>query len=88
MLAERFPDAVLADDADAYAFGLNAVGDGRNVVPARSAPPHLRDALEARGYVCVEIDTSELLLGGGSVKCCTQEIRPTPAPTPSEGDPR
>ena len=83
LLAGRFPDAVLADEQDAYAFGLNAVGDGRNVFLPVGAP-HLRDALEARGYVCVEIDTSELLLGGGSVKCCTQEIRPTP----TEGDPR
>nr|WP_183342317.1 dimethylargininase [Microlunatus antarcticus] len=84
VLADRFPDAVLADDADAYAFGLNAVGDGRNVFLPVGAG-HLRDALEARGYVCVEIDTSELLLGGGSVKCCTQEIRPARS---EEGDPR
>ncbi len=82
VLAERFPDAVLADEADACAFGLNLVGDGRNVFLPTGAP-HLRDALEALGYVPVEIDTSELLLGGGSVKCCTQEIRPTP-----QGDPR
>ena len=88
VLAERFPDAVIADDEDALAFGLNAVGDGRHVFLPPGAP-HLRGELEARGFVCVEIDTSELLLGGGSVKCCTQEIRPLPAPaTPVEGDPR
>ncbi len=97
VLAERFPDAVIADDADAYAFGLNAVGDGRHVFMPTGAV-HLRTALEAAGYECVELDTSELLLGGGSVKCCTQEIRPThrpstpsssPSSTPStEGDPR
>ena len=83
LLAERFPDAIIADDADAYAFGLNAVGDGRHVfLPAGAV--HLHETLEAAGYDVVEIDTSELLLGGGSVKCCTQEIRPTPTP----GDPR
>ena len=71
----RFPDAVIADEADAFAFGLNAVSDGRNVFLPTGAG-HLRDALEAAGYVPVEIDTSELILGGGSVKCCTQEIRP------------
>jgi N-dimethylarginine dimethylaminohydrolase len=50
---------------------------------------HLRDALAALGYVPVEIDTSELILGGGSVKCCTQEIRPAPDLAPHhEGDPR
>ena len=90
VLAARFPDALIADDADAYAFGLNAVGDGRNVFLPTGAV-HLRDALEALGYAPVEIDTSELLRGGGSVKCCTQEIRPTPGheggrpPTPPGG---
>ncbi len=78
LLAERFPDAVIADDADAYAFGLNAVGDGRHVFLPTGAV-HLRDAVAALGYVPVEIYTSELLRGGGSVKCCTQEIRPTRA---------
>ena len=77
LLAARFPDAVIADDADAYAFGLNAVGDGLHVFLPTGAV-HLRDAIGAAGYVPVEIDLSELLLGGGSVKCCTQEIRPTP----------
>jgi N-dimethylarginine dimethylaminohydrolase len=88
VLAERFPDAVLADAHDAYAFGLNAVGDGRNVFMPTGAP-HLRDALEALGYVPVEIDTSELLRGGGSVKCCTQEIRPATELSPDHpGEPR
>lgn len=84
VLAARFPDAVLADEADACAFGLNAVGDGRHVFMPTGAV-HLRDALESLGYVPVEIDTSELLRGGGSVKCCTQEIRHAPT---HEGDPR
>lgn len=92
VLAQRFPDAVIADDADAYAFGLNLVGDGRHVFMPTGAV-HLRTELEARGYACVELDTSELLLGGGSVKCCTQEIRPLPAPRTTgpaagEGEPR
>lgn len=80
VLADRFPDAVIADSADAYAFGLNAVGDGRHVFLPVGAV-HLRDALAAAGYAPVEIDLGELLLGGGSIKCCTQEIRPLP-----EGD--
>ena len=64
-------------DADAYAFGLNAVGDGLHVFMPTGAV-HLREAIAGAGYLPVEIDLSELLLGGGSVKCCTQEIRPTP----------
>jgi N-dimethylarginine dimethylaminohydrolase len=88
VLAERFPDAILADADDAYAFGLNAVGDGRNVFLPTGAV-HLRGALEAAGYVPVELDTSELILGGGSVKCCTQEVRPAPGLTShQQGDPQ
>src|SRR5262249_45794133 len=32
VLRRLFPDAVIADEADALAFGLNLVSDGRNVV--------------------------------------------------------
>jgi hypothetical protein len=28
------------------------------------------------------VDLSELIKGGGSVKCCTQEIRPAPITAP------
>jgi N-dimethylarginine dimethylaminohydrolase len=73
-LAECFPDAILATEADAFAFGLNCVSDGRNVfVPAGAAD--LRMQIAAAGYRPVSIDLSELAKGGGSVKCCTQEIR-------------
>jgi len=74
VLRRLFPDAVLADEADALAFGLNAVSDGRNVVlPA--AATGLGKVLADRGYVPVHVDLSELLKGGGSVKCCTAELR-------------
>ena len=83
VLAERFPDAILATREDAYAFGLNCVSDGRNVfIPAGAA--ELRMQIAAAGYRPVSIDLSELARGGGSVKCCTQEIR-TPSFRGSEG---
>ncbi|WP_210719851.1 dimethylargininase [Streptomyces galbus] len=74
LLAERFPDAVLADEADAAVFGLNALSDGRNVVLPRQAvglAAHLRE----RGYTPVGADLTEMLKAGGSVKCCTLELR-------------
>jgi N-dimethylarginine dimethylaminohydrolase len=74
MLAESFPDAIIATEHDAYAFGLNCVSDGHNVfLPAGAA--ELRIAIAAAGYRPVSIDLSELAKGGGSIKCCTQEIR-------------
>jgi N-dimethylarginine dimethylaminohydrolase len=73
-LARLFPDAVIATEADALAFGLNSVSDGRNVVmPCQAAG--LMAAVERVGYVAVPVDLSELLKGGGSVKCCTAELR-------------
>ncbi len=55
-------------------LGLNAVSDGRHVVlPA--AATDLAAQLRERGYEPVGVDLSELLKAGGSVKCCTLEIR-------------
>lgn len=77
VLRRLFPDAVIATSADAYAFGLNCVSDGRHVFLPRRAE-HLVAALEAGGYRPVPIELDELHKGGGSVKCCTQELRPAP----------
>jgi N-dimethylarginine dimethylaminohydrolase len=50
------------------------VSDGRHVV-LPSAAVELAGQLRERGYVPVAVDLSELLKAGGSVKCCTLEIR-------------
>jgi arginine dihydrolase len=73
-LRRLFPHAVIADEADALAFGLNAVSDGRHVVLPVEATK-LAGALASRGYVPVPVELSELRKGGGSVKCCTAELR-------------
>lgn len=74
VLAERYPDAVIATERDAVALGLNAVSDGRRVVVAPDAVD-LAEQLRARGFEPRGISTSELLKGGGGAKCCTLEIR-------------
>lgn len=74
VLAQLFPDAVVADEADALAFGLNLVSDGRQVVLNAEATA-LADRLAAAGYQPVPVDLSELKKGGGSVKCCVAELR-------------
>jgi arginine dihydrolase len=74
VLAERYPNAVLATAADAAVLGLNAVSDGRHVVlPAEATD--LAAALAERGFVPVPVEMSELLKGGGGPKCCTLEVR-------------
>ena len=75
-LERRFPDAILASAADAAVLGLNAVSDGRHVVVAREAE-QLASQFEARGYVPVPVDVSELRKAGGGPKCCTLELRPS-----------
>ena len=48
--------------------------DGYNVVIASRATGFERQ-LRERGYNPIGVDLSELLLGGGGVKCCTLELR-------------
>ncbi|WP_171163457.1 dimethylargininase [Streptomyces sp. I05A-00742] len=74
VLERLFPDAVLADAEDAAVFGLNAVSDGRHVVLPEAATG-LAAKLADRGFEPIGIDLTELLKGGGSVKCCTLELR-------------
>jgi N-dimethylarginine dimethylaminohydrolase len=74
VLAQLFPDAVLADEEDALAFGLNLVSDGYNVVVNTEATAYAAK-LAAAGYHPVPVELSELKKGGGSVKCCVAELR-------------
>jgi N-dimethylarginine dimethylaminohydrolase len=74
VLARLYPDAVIASEDDAMAFGLNSVSDGRHVFIAPRAK-ELADQLDRQGYVPVPVDLSEFQKAGGGIKCCTQEIR-------------
>jgi len=74
ILAQLFPDAVLADRADAEAFGLNLVSDGRHVILNTEASA-MADKVRAAGYIPVPVELSELKRGGGSVKCAVAELR-------------
>ncbi|MCX7522606.1 arginine deiminase-related protein [Microbacterium sp. STN6] len=74
LLAERYPNAVIVSDTDAAVLGLNSISDGRNVVISSRARG-FEAQLAERGYNPIGVDLSELLLGGGGVKCCTLELR-------------
>ncbi|WUD86204.1 arginine deiminase-related protein [Streptomyces sp. NBC_00503] len=73
-LRELYPDAIPVDEEDAEVFGLNAVSDGLRVFLPETATG-LAAQLRSRGFEPVGVDLSELLKAGGSVKCCTLEIR-------------
>ncbi|MER5770048.1 dimethylargininase [Streptomyces sp. NPDC001985] len=75
VLRRVFPGALLAGPSEAGVFGLNAVSDGRHVVLPEAATT-LAARLRERGFEPIGVDLTELLKGGGSVKCCTLEIRP------------
>ncbi|HZC26293.1 MAG TPA: amidinotransferase [Actinopolymorphaceae bacterium] len=78
-LRRLYPDAILADEADAMVLGLNAVSDGRHVVVPVQATGLIAQ-LAARGFEPVPVDMSEVRKAGGGPKCCTLEIRPAVEP--------
>ncbi|MFV8053784.1 dimethylargininase [Mycobacterium sp. 48b] len=75
LITELFGDAIEVGSADAYVLGLNVVSDGRHVVMPAAATG-FADQLRRAGFEPIGIDLSELLKGGGSVKCCTLERHP------------
>jgi N-dimethylarginine dimethylaminohydrolase len=74
-LLELFPDAIEVASTDAYVLGLNAVSDGLNVLMPAAATG-FADQLRDAGFRPIGVELSELLKGGGSVKCCTLEVHP------------
>ncbi len=74
-LRALFPEAIVVGSADAFVLGLNVVSDGLHVVLPAAATGFAAQLREA-GFEPVGVDLSELLKGGGSVKCCTLEVFP------------
>lgn len=75
VLRRRYPDAVIATQADAAVLGLNAVSDGRHVFMNAGADA-LAAKYQALGFETHAVDLSEMRKAGGGVKCCTLELRP------------
>lgn len=73
-LRRRFPDGIEATEVDALAFALNSTTDGRVVVMPASGEA-LASRISGLGLETSMVNLSELLKAGGSVKCCTLEMR-------------
>jgi N-dimethylarginine dimethylaminohydrolase len=73
-LQRRYPDAFVADEVDAVAFGLNATSDGHAVFLPAAAKGLAKRVADA-GYEPIPIALTETIRAGGSVKCCTLELR-------------
>jgi len=74
VIERLFPDTIRVREPDACVLGLNMISDGRHAVfPA--AALGMPELLRARGLEPVPVDMSEFLKAGGSVKCCTLELR-------------
>lgn len=84
ILHRLFPDAILADEADAVHLAINCVSDGYHVMHSPAAVG-LAKQLKKSGFEPIPVDTSELLKGGGGAKCCTLELRRASLEAPTSG---
>lgn len=73
-LRRLFPEAVCVSESEATAFALNSVSDGRHVVVPAGAPQFC-ERLRAAGFEPIVVELDEFAKAGGSVKCCTLELR-------------
>lgn len=64
---------LIASEADAAAFCVNAVNIGRDVVMARPAA-HVKALLEGRGYRVHGVDLDPFILSGGGAYCMTLRL--------------
>jgi N-dimethylarginine dimethylaminohydrolase len=72
-------DRIIATEDDAAAFCVNAVCIGRTIAMAR-APARLRQRLEARGFILIEVDLDPFILSGGAAFCMTLRLDLTSQP--------
>jgi N-dimethylarginine dimethylaminohydrolase len=69
----RPEDRIVASDAEAAAFCVNAVAIGHHVVMAEP-PRSLRDRLAAHGFSVTGVDLAPFILSGGGAYCMTLRL--------------
>jgi N-dimethylarginine dimethylaminohydrolase len=73
VLAELFPDAILASEREAAALALNMISDGATVIMTTECA-ELGRRVADRGFAVLRASTSELRKAGGGAKCCVLEL--------------
>jgi N-dimethylarginine dimethylaminohydrolase len=66
-------DRIVATDAEAAAFSVNAVNIGKEIIMAEP-PASLRARLEALDYKVTGLDLSPFILSGGGAYCMTLRL--------------
>lgn len=74
IIRETVPHVIEAVKTDAYAYGLNAMSDGQNIVLSDRATG-LIEQYKKRGMSVYPVPISEFQKSGGGVKCLTLELR-------------
>lgn len=69
-----FATVIEANDTDNKVLACNMVEIGSHIVVGAGISAQLRNTLEGYGYTVHEIDTSEYIKGGGSMKCISFEF--------------
>lgn len=70
----EFEYVIEANEQDNKVLACNLVHVGREIVLGKGISEELKEKLGKFGYNIHEVDMSEYLKGGGSVKCCTFEF--------------
>jgi N-dimethylarginine dimethylaminohydrolase len=73
-LTRVFPERIEVEEADALAFGLDVVCDGRSVVMGERTPGFAA-RLSGRGFRPIELDLSEFAAHGAGARSCVLELR-------------
>jgi N-dimethylarginine dimethylaminohydrolase len=73
-IRETVPNVIEAAKSDAYAYGLNAMSDGHNIVVPAGATG-LIEQYKKRGMQVYPTPITEYQKSGGGVKCLTLELR-------------
>ena len=72
-ITSRFPNVIEAPKDEAYRYICNSINFD-NVIILNKNCPTVAGQLRKQGYKVIELDTSEFMKAGGSIKCMTLKL--------------